>query len=332
MQVELSGGGAHGAYECGALEILMPFWIERGFDIKLITGVSAGAVNAALLSYAINSGQQDKLDKIMGGFWEHLGRKGDTYLKPILDMQSLSNTFNYFARAEDKFPNIPSLVMTTMKIGKSDIPLRELKDLLKDHIPAAGWEQIKTGRTETFVGTLRVDEKTGIRYPVHFSGADISPDTIAASAALRDFAPYHVNGTLYEDGGYDKIGFFKDDSEHATDVLFAIGLKPLRNVAELENRDGVKTGQLHHDLARFYQNPNRTTHIDFICLDHPAYWNESSAMNNTSKNINMLREMGRQDALKWIAEHGATFGMKSSFQPSEALVKALTPTPALIAA
>lgn len=328
IQLELSGGGAHGAYECGALEMLVPFWRQRGFKIDIVTGVSAGAVNAVLLSAALNSGKD--VSNIMGGFWDKVAVKGDTYLAPFLDLHSLTNTFNFFASPADQFPNIPRYLMATMKLGgKSRLPLTELKMLLEEHLNKDDWEAVRNGPTETFVGTVHVT-KTGEKKSVLFTGDQLSSRTVLASAALRDFAPYRIDGEHYEDGGYDKIGFFLKD--HERDVLFAIGLKPLKNATELEDHRGVKTGQLHHDLARYHLDPERKCTIDFLCMDHPSYWNETSAMNNTSRNIDALRKMGQADALKWIKDHGCTFGKVSSFKPSQALLNAIAPPPSLEAA
>ena len=327
IQLELSGGGAHGAYECGALEVLAPFWQERGFKIDVVTGVSAGAVNAVLLSAALNSGKD--VASIMGGFWDKVAAKGDTYIGPLLKWHSLTNTFNVFAADADRFPNIPRYLTATMKLaGKSSLPLAELGLLLDEHLNREDWDAVRNGPTETFIGTVHIS-KTGEKKSVLFTGEQLSSRTILASAALRDFAPYHIDGEHYEDGGYDKIGFFLKD--HERDVLFAIGLKPLRNATELEDHRGVKTGQLHHDLARYYLDPERKCHIDFLCLEHPAHWNETSAMNNTSQNIDALKEMGRADALKWVEDHGRTFGKASSFKPSQALLNAIAPS-ALVAA
>lgn len=324
IQLELSGGGAHGAYEAGVLEVLVPFWEKNGFKIDAVTGVSAGAVNAALLSYTLNSGQSDRLSAVMGNFWRKLGVVGDIHLKPLLDFHQAANFFSPLQFSMNKFPNIPPALMSGMTMmGKSSRPLEQLKSLLNSSIPPEGWNAIRSGPTETFIGSIKIDKATKERHPVLFNGQNISPETIAASAALRDFAPYNINGETYEDGGYDKIGFFLKDRQ--SDVLFAIGLKPLRDAHEVEDRRGVKTGQLHHDLARYYLDPDRRRHIDFICLDHPPYWNETSAMNNTSRNIDMLIEMGRADAQRWIKENGAGFGKQSSFKPSQAVLDLISP-------
>jgi NTE family protein len=45
----LAGGGARGAYEAGALSVLLPMLEERGQPVRVIVGTSVGAISAALL-------------------------------------------------------------------------------------------------------------------------------------------------------------------------------------------------------------------------------------------------------------------------------------------
>jgi NTE family protein len=46
----LAGGGARGAYEAGALSVLLPLLEERGERPRILVGTSAGAVNASFLA------------------------------------------------------------------------------------------------------------------------------------------------------------------------------------------------------------------------------------------------------------------------------------------
>ena len=46
----LPGGGARGAYEVGALSVLLPELERRGEEVTLLCGTSVGAINAALLA------------------------------------------------------------------------------------------------------------------------------------------------------------------------------------------------------------------------------------------------------------------------------------------
>lgn len=50
VAVVLAGGGAHGAYELGALSALLPALAERGAQPSLFVGTSVGAINAACLA------------------------------------------------------------------------------------------------------------------------------------------------------------------------------------------------------------------------------------------------------------------------------------------
>jgi NTE family protein len=49
VAVVLPGGGARGAYEIGALSVLLPALEERGERVSIWSGTSVGAINAALL-------------------------------------------------------------------------------------------------------------------------------------------------------------------------------------------------------------------------------------------------------------------------------------------
>ena len=48
--VVLPGGGARGAYEVGALSVLLPALQARGERVSVWCGTSVGAINAALLA------------------------------------------------------------------------------------------------------------------------------------------------------------------------------------------------------------------------------------------------------------------------------------------
>src|SRR4051812_42501272 len=48
--IVLSGGGARGAYEVGALSVLLPVLEERGERPRIVIGTSVGAFNAAYIA------------------------------------------------------------------------------------------------------------------------------------------------------------------------------------------------------------------------------------------------------------------------------------------
>ena len=46
----LAGGGARGAYEMGALSVLLPALAERGEHVRITVGTSVGALNTAYVA------------------------------------------------------------------------------------------------------------------------------------------------------------------------------------------------------------------------------------------------------------------------------------------
>ena len=46
----LPGGGARGAYEAGALSVLIPALEARGERIEIVCGTSVGGINAAVVA------------------------------------------------------------------------------------------------------------------------------------------------------------------------------------------------------------------------------------------------------------------------------------------
>ena len=50
VAIVLAGGGARGAYEAGALSVLLPVLEARGERPRILVGTSAGAVNISFLA------------------------------------------------------------------------------------------------------------------------------------------------------------------------------------------------------------------------------------------------------------------------------------------
>jgi len=64
----LQGGGALGAYECGAYKALVPHLKEHGYDLKIVAGTSIGAFNASVI--ALNYGQEDHGARTLESLWK----------------------------------------------------------------------------------------------------------------------------------------------------------------------------------------------------------------------------------------------------------------------
>jgi NTE family protein len=78
----LQGGGALGAYECGAYKALVPHLKEHGYDLKIVAGTSIGAINASIIT--LNYGEEDNGAGILESFWkEDLAIASFTFPYPV---------------------------------------------------------------------------------------------------------------------------------------------------------------------------------------------------------------------------------------------------------
>lgn len=83
IAIVLPGGGARGAYEAGALSVLLPELQARGERPTIVCGTSVGAINAALLG-SLADRSAEEVASIVLGRWRSM-RKGDV-IRPILGL------------------------------------------------------------------------------------------------------------------------------------------------------------------------------------------------------------------------------------------------------
>src|SRR3954454_3659032 len=83
----LAGGGARGAYEAGALSVLLPRLERRGERPDIIVGTSVGAINAAFFA-ATAADSADEAVAQASQLWSDI--TFDDVLKPLLSPAELS--------------------------------------------------------------------------------------------------------------------------------------------------------------------------------------------------------------------------------------------------
>jgi NTE family protein len=81
VAVVLPGGGARGAYEAGALSVLLPALEERGERVTVMCGTSVGAINAALLGSLADRSAAEQAAASLAR-WRSM-RKGEV-IRPIV--------------------------------------------------------------------------------------------------------------------------------------------------------------------------------------------------------------------------------------------------------
>jgi NTE family protein len=212
--VVLSGGGAYGAYEVGVLKAL----VERGWPgPSVVTGVSAGAFNAALLASAydvdlpraVEHIQDIWLNRIPGRVFHVradprplLGFQIRDYLASatrwVGDVQSLSMDFLRRLVALAPFGPFDERLLQLVDLSSfiSVAPLERLmgeiiqpeklrRSTMKLSIIATNWS---TGKAEVFTNESMSDE-------------DAVSILLASAAIPGFFPPRKVGETTYVDGG-----------------------------------------------------------------------------------------------------------------------------------
>jgi hypothetical protein len=75
LELALQGGGAHGAFTWGALGRLLD---DEGIDIVAISGASAGAGNAVMLTHGLMEASRTGAKRALRQFWKNVSRAAQT--------------------------------------------------------------------------------------------------------------------------------------------------------------------------------------------------------------------------------------------------------------
>ena len=219
----LQGGGSLGAYQAGAYEGL----VEAGIVPDWITGVSIGAINAALIAGNPPGRRVERLRT----FWDRVSAGAPLTLPPALDPVRL--TFNRIsalgavAFGINGFfsPRVPPPYFAAN--GSPDAlsfydtaPLKRTLDELVD------FDLINDHSTRLSVGAVKV--RTGDSVYFDNRHRHITADHIRASGALPPgFPPVTIEGEEYWDGGIvsnSPLWYVLDDSPRLNALIVQVDL------------------------------------------------------------------------------------------------------------
>lgn len=198
INLALQGGGAHGAFTWGVLDVLLQ---DEEIEIAGITGTSAGAMNGAALKAGLLTGGRDGARQNLDWFWQQLG----AIELPGLNLWLGALPPSWISQGmEVSWPFIAADVMQrfTSPYALGSLyahPLRGLVERLQyDLVCADQGPALFVCATNVRSGKARV-----------FQGAEISTDALLASACLPTlFQAVEIadptTGTqeAYWDGGY----------------------------------------------------------------------------------------------------------------------------------
>ena len=223
INLALQGGGAHGAFTWGALDCLLA---DRRLTIAGISGTSAGAMNAVVVTQGLQEGGPEGARAALRQFWRAISDAGQA---SPLKRNLINILFGNWS-----LDNSPGYIMVDMLqrfASPYDInPLRlnPLRDLLEKMID---FEKVRAcSDMELYISATNVE--TG---RVHvFNRAEMTVDMIMASACLPQmFHAVEIDGKPYWDGGYmGNPVLFPFYDTHASKDIVIVQINPVY-------RDGV---------------------------------------------------------------------------------------------
>ena len=205
----LAGGGARGAYELGALSVLLPHLERRGERPRVIVGTSVGALNTAYLAARAHE-PAERVVEDGRRIWTEL--TFEQILEPVASLRSLARIGRYLGQ----IVGVPGMRLESLL---DPAPLRDTVrrvvsfEQLERNVAAGALERAAvvatsahTSRSVVFhcgPASPAADAKRGIDYV----GTELTEEHVLASAAISGVFPAaHVAaparaGGWYFDGG-----------------------------------------------------------------------------------------------------------------------------------
>ena len=326
INLALQGGGAHGAFTWGVLDLLLS---DDRIEIEGISGASAGAVNAVVLADGLVRGGREGARQQLAAFWRAVSRDGNlsTAQRGVLDR--LLWFLPMAGSPVQAWFEMFSSYLSPYDINPLNInPLRELLEGFVDFDRVRACPNpLFVSATNVHTGKLRV-----------FPREKISVDVILASTCLPQlFRAVEIDGVPYWDGGYmGNPTLFPLFRATETEDIVIVQINPLERRAtptgprEIMNRINEITfnsslmGELRaiEFVARLIEqgrlvrgkgaNEYRHINVHRIVLGNANGVDAGSKLNNDFDFFQMLFRMGVRAARRFLDAHYDEIGVRSS--------------------
>ena len=322
LDFALQGGGSHGAFTWGVLDRLLE---EPWMQIDGISGTSAGAMNAAVLSDGYAEGGPDGARAALEAFWKRVSKAAvmSPFRRGPLDILMGRWTL-------DNSPLFVAFDLASRLFSPYDLNPRAFNPLTDILAESINFERLVASPIKVFVTATNV--RTG-RGRV-FRNAELTPDVLLASACLPTvFQAVEIEGDPYWDGGYSgnpTITPLVRECKSQDTIL--VQINPVeragtpRTSQEILNRlneisfNAPLLKELRMiALLRQMTDPRQCEatqwagmRIHRVATNAIADLGSSSKMNAEWDFLCMLRDEGRRTAEEFLQNHGADLGKRSS--------------------
>ncbi len=321
LNLALQGGGAHGAVTWGVLDALL----EHGrWDIRAVSGSSAGALNAVLLAQGMQQGGAEAARELLRRFWMRLAASMPaSMVAPAGDDGGLTPPMRMalqWAQALSPY------VLNPLGLNPLRDLLAEIVDFDRLRHPIA--PRLYIGATHAGSGRLRL-----------FRNRELSLEALLASTCLPGVHhTVEIDAEPYWDGGLaanPPLLPLVFDEPCADTVLVLLG--PLDLGAAPRSADGIRSRmlelafggplvrelqllqearrQLAGGLWNFGRLPRSLARARLHCIDAAESLRELDGYSRLVVHpgfFQRLFDQGREQAQRWMREHGAAVGQRSS--------------------
>ncbi|MGA0562567.1 patatin-like phospholipase family protein [Ancylobacter sp. VNQ12] len=322
IDLALQGGGSHGAFTWGVLD---RFLEEPWLQIDGVSGTSAGAMNAAVMSFGYAKGGAEEARTALARFWTKVSEAARFSPFQRGPMDKLLGRWTL-----DNSPLFVAMDLMSRLVSPYDLnpgggnPLQSILEEVID------FDLVKTSPIKLFITATSV--RTG-RGKV-FRNADLSPDVLLASACLPTlFQAVEIDGEPYWDGGYSGNPTMTPlVRELDSDDTILIPINPVEregtpsNAREILNRlnevsfNAVLLKELRMmALMRKVADPGDTEgaqwakmRIHMVPNNVMGTLGYSSKLNAEWDFLSMLRDEGRASAQAFLDAHGDDLGKRST--------------------
>lgn len=341
IELALQGGGAHGAQTWGVLDRLLE---EPDLCIAGVSGTSAGAMNAVVLADGLERDGAQGARDALAGFWKAVSDAAAS--SPIQrDLWSRLNG-SWSLQRSPSFLFFEHLTRLFSPYELNPLDLNPLRDLVRSRVDFDRVNRCKAIKVFVTATNVRSGRPKVFRQPA------LTVDAVMASAALPlMFRAVEIDGEAYWDGGYmgNPALFPLVDESHARDLVL-VQINPFyrseipRTAREISNRVNEITfnSSLLKELRaimllkqvidaeglereRYRDMRLHRIHADEELADLEA----SSKMNAEWPYLCHLRDLGRQQAERWLAAHWDDLGKRSSFDLDWVVEDSIKPCGAL---
>ncbi|MBI1954732.1 MAG: patatin-like phospholipase family protein [Proteobacteria bacterium] len=316
IAIALQGGGAHGAFAWGVMDKLLE---DGRFDIRGISGTSAGGMNAASVIQGLIKGNTETARDSLKHYWKNMSELSKKispfYMEPLDRLYhhyNLDHSMGYLMMSQlqahlSPYDLNPHNINPFFEFLKGFFDFEAIRYNTERHI-FLGATHVKTGRIKIF------------------SNKDFCADVLLASACLPFmFQAVRVDGEYYWDGGFiANPAIYPLINECDCNDIIIVQLTNThceglpKTKAEITDRlkEITYNGCLVHEMRAIYfvtklidegkVKPDALKRMNMHVIKNEDSFkglNLSSAYNTDWDFLMMLYNAGRDTAEKWIAKN-----------------------------